>query len=520
VSSRRDAVPAEVDRALATALATSRDDRFASAADFGRALATPATATTIQTPAGRTPPPARAHQSIAVLPFTNTSANPEDEYLSDGIAEEITNAVTKIEGLGVVSRTSAFAFKGKNVDIRKIGEQLNVKSVLEGSVRRAGNRLRITAQLVNVADGYHLWSERFDREMEDVFAIQDEIAEAIATTLKGRLAAEKHTETLKRYTDNVEAYQLYLKGRYVEKTRTRDGLSKGIQYFKRAIGHDANYALAYAGLADSHYLQAWYRYLSPHEAFPEARTAATKALEIDEQLPEAHTSQAVVKFYYDWDWIGAKQAFTRALEINPLDPTATHGYAEYLAALSRLDDASSMINGAHELDPLSLTINAGLGWIHYFCRRYDYAIEVFEKTLELDPDYVFINWFLGQAYLKNAMQDQAIATFRLGLARSGEHPGMAASLGHACAQAGRRTEALELHRGLEERAKQTYVPADYLSVICMGLGHTEDALTWLERACDERALHLVFLGVDPLFDDLRSDPRFAAVLQTLGLEQA
>lgn len=517
VRDKREAVPPEVEHALLTALATLPEERYQSVADFSRAL-TETDNATISMP--RTPRRVSTDQSIAVLPFANLSTVPENEYLSDGITEEITNALTQIEGLGVASRTSAFAFKGKNLDIRRIGEQLNVTSVLEGSVRRAGNRLRITAQLVNVSDGYHLWSERFDREMEDVFAIQDEIAGAIVTTLKGRLAAEKHAQTVKRYTQNLEAYELYLKGRYVEKTRTRDGLTKGIEYFEKAIGEDEKYALAYTGLADSYYLQAWYRYLAPKEVFPLAKVAAAKALEIDEQLPEAHTSQGVVSFYYDWDWESAKRAFTRALELNPSDATAMHAYAEYLAARNRLDDALTMVTQAHQFDPLSLTINAGVGWIHYFRRDYGESIRQFEKTIELDPDYVFLNWFLGQSYLMNGLGDEAMAAFRRGLDRSGNHPGMAAYLALACARAGETEEALELLHGLESRIAEAYVPLDYLSVVCMGLGKTKEALGWLEQACDERALHLVFLGVDPVFDELRSDPRFTRVLHKIELEKA
>jgi serine/threonine-protein kinase len=516
---RRPGIAPAVERAVATALAADPNDRFATAAEFARVLAAWDDESIVRTPTSHSWATASADESIAVLPFTNLSADPENEYLSYGITEEIINALTKIEGLGVVSRTSAFAFKGRSQDIRRIGEQLNVTSVLEGSVRRAGNRLRISAQLTNVADGYHHWSERYDREIGDVFAIQDEIAEAIVTTLKGQLAAEKHARSIKRYTANVEAYELYLKGRYVQSTRRRRGITKGIEYFEQAIHKDPNYALAYTGLADSYYLLAWYRFLAPHDAFTKARAAAARALEIDEELPEAHTSQGFVSFYYDWDWAETERAFERALELNPTDSTALHAYAEYMASRNRLDEAFAMIQRAHQLDPLSLTINAGLGWIHYFSRRYDRAIQQFERTLDLNPEYVFLNWFLGQACLKNGMPEQAVDAFRRGMARSENHSGMAAYLGFACAQGGRSEEALDILRDLETRANEVYVPSDYLSVLCLGLGRTDEAIQHLEKGCDERALHLVFLGVDPLFDDLRSNAKFTQILRTIGVEQ-
>jgi serine/threonine-protein kinase len=506
---RRNSVPPHVDAALLCALAKAPGERFDTAEGFAQALVAP----TMAAGAPMTP------TSIAVLPFVNLSMDPENEYFSDGITEEIINALAHLPGLSVAARTSSFAYKGRSPTPGEVREELGVDAVLEGSVRKSGNRIRITAQLINAADGYHLWSERYDREMEDVFAIQEEIATAIATTLKGRLAAGEPSPVVKRYTDNLEAYQLYLKGRYVEKTRRRPGLTRGIEYFEQAIALDPDYALAHAGIADSYTLLAWYRFLPPREAFPRARVAALQALEIDEMLPEAHTSLASVQFYYDWDWQGAERCLTRALQLNPRDPVALHGYSEYLAARYRLEEALEHITEANRIDPLSLTVNAGLGWIYFFSRDYERAIEQFERTLELDPDYVYLNWFVGQAYLKAGRVGDAIAAFRRGRVVSGGHPGMAAYLANAHARAGEVKEAQEILQTLHERARESHVPADYLAVVNLGLGRIDETLAWLERACDERALHLVFLGVDPIFDELRADERFTEILGTIGLDR-
>ncbi len=515
VTTIRAAVSLEVESLLAKALAKTPADRPSTAMEFAQGVAEAATPTALHTGGVRVS--SAAERSIAVLPFANMSADPENEYFSDGITEEIINALSKLGEFRVAARTSSFAFKGRSPDIAEVAAKLNVATVLEGSVRKAGNQLRITAQLINAADGYHLWSERYDRELKDVFAIQDEIAEAIVETLVGKLVTDRETPIVKRYTDNVAAYELYLKGRYVQKTRSLDGIAKGIEYFEQAISESQNYAPAYAGLADSYYLQAWYRYHSPGDAFPKARTAAEQALAIDDALAEAHTSLGAVRFYYDWDWHGTEACFKRALELKPEHATALHWYAEYLAAVNRLEDALAAVTRAHELDPLSLTINAGLGWIHFFRREYDEAIQRFRKTLELDPDYVFMNWFLGQAYLMAGLLEDAVAAFQRGVDRSARHPGMVAYLAHAYARTGQQADALELLAELEERARRSYVPADYLSVVRLGLGRTDEALEGLEEAFEERALHLPYLGVDPLFDSLRSEAKFTELLHKIGL---
>ena len=502
----RHDVPAHVDRAIKRALARMPAERFQTATEFTHALT-----------ARELVAPPTSVASIAVLPFVNMSPDPDNEYFSDGMTEEIINGLAKLPGLRVAARTSSFAFKGKSMSARDIGSKLNVGAVLEGSVRRAGNRLRITTQLTDVDDGYHLWSERYDREMEDVFAIQDEIAAAIVGTLKGHMAAERYDQVIRRYTDNVEAFELYLKGRYVERARLREGFGKGIEYFEQAIAKDPNYALAHAGIADSYTFLAFYRFLPPHDAFPKANVAAMRALEADELLPEAHISQAEVKFLYQWDWEGAEREFMRALEINPGDATALHLYSELLASQQRLAEALMQVSRAQQIEPLSPTINTGVGWAHYHGRDYSSAIDQLQKTLELDPGYVFVHWFLGIAHLAAGMLKDAMAVFRRGSEASGGHPAMDAYLAHACARAGRAREAREILGRLRGWAEESYVPSDYFAIVHMGLGEIDEAFRWLERATRERVHHLVFLNVDPLYDDVRLDDRFTALLQNVGL---
>ena len=502
---RRPEVPPYVDEALTRALAKFAEDRFPSAAEFASALA----ARRIMPP-----PPAR---SVAVVPFENQSAERDDQYLGDGVADEIISHLAKLRNIRVAARTSSFAHRGPGLDARVIGDALGVEAVLMGRVRRVGRELRVSVELTSAADGRLLWAEHYDREMQDVFAIQDEIAEAVVTTLKGHLAVEPHERIVRRYTESVDAFELYLRGRYAGQTRRRSGLLEGIGYFEQAIAADPHYALAYAGLADSYSLLAWYRYMAPREAFPKANVAAVRALQCDELLPQAHASAGVVRFFYDWDWSGTERALSRALALKDDEPTALHAYGEYLIARNRLPEAREHAERALFAEPWSLNINAGLGWVHYFMRDYDRAVERFQQTLRLDPNYVFLHWFLGQAYLAAGELGQALDTLRTGLEMSGGHPGMMAYLGHACARGGLEAEAQQVLDTLGAQAATAYVPADYFAVVHLGLRQHDEALDWLQRALDERALHVVFLGVDPVFDGLRDDQRFTDILRSIGL---
>jgi serine/threonine-protein kinase len=458
-----------------------------------------------------------AGKSIAVLPFVNMSPDRENEYFSDGMTEEILNALGKIEGLRVASRTSSFAFKGKEQDIRKIGEQLNVNIILEGSVRKSGNKLRITAQLINVEEGYHIWSEKYDRKLEDIFEIQDEITRAIVDMLKIKLMLDPAATLNKRYTDNLEAYTLYLKGRYFCNLRTTDGLNQGIQYFEQAIDKDPKYAKAHGGLADAYLLLGIYGEIPPNESMPKAKAAAMKALEMDATLAEPHTSLGCIRAVYDWDFPGAEIEFKRSIELDPGYPTSHHWYAiNCLAPLGRMEEAITELEIAQKLDPLSLIINASLGLQFYYARRFDEAIEQFRITLEMDPNFAMAHFFLAETYIQRKSFPEAIAAIQKAISLYGGSVNMSAMLGYVFARSGRKEEAQKKLDNLNDRSNQQYVSAYDRAVVCTGLGNNDQAFEWLEKAFQERSYLLVYLKVDPVLDSLRTDPRFDAILKKMG----
>ncbi len=455
---------------------------------------------------------------IAVLPFLDMSPQKDQEYFCDGIAEELINALSQLPRLRVVCRSSAFHFKGQACDIQEIGAKLRVNTVLEGSVRRAGDRLRISVQLVNVADGFQLWSQRFDREMRDVFAIQDEISRAIVDTLKVKLAGEPGQRLVPSGPGNLEAYSLCLKGRYCWNKRTPEGLVKSIEYFQQAIAADPSHALSYAGLADSYIILALFGTVAPSNAWPKAKEAAAKALELDDTLGAAHASMGAILSTYEWDWAKAELEFQRALALNPGDATARHWYAvHYLAPMGRLEEAVAELRSALELDPLNLVINANLGAILYFQRAYDSAIEQCRKTFELEPNYYFTYWVLGRAYEQKGMPEEAVAALEKSAVLSGGAPLTLGTLGHAYAACGRVEEARQLLSQLEEKSKTCYVPSIAPSVVLQGLGEKDHTLDRLEQALEERSGFLIWYNVDPRFDPLRADPRFQAIMRKVGL---
>jgi serine/threonine protein kinase/Tfp pilus assembly protein PilF len=458
--------------------------------------------------------------SIAVLPFANLSPSPDQEYFCEGMAEEIINALTHLEGLRVAARTSAFSFRDKAIDIREIGKKLNVETLLEGSVKRAGNRVRITTQLINVTDGYHLWSEKYDREMQDVFAIQDEISLAIVDKLRVRLLGKQKAKLIKRHTEAIDAYSLYLKGRYFWNKRTEESLRKAVQYFEQAIQKDPGYALAYTGLADSYILLAEYSLLPPKNAFPKAKAAVMKALEIEETLAEAHTSLASIKTLNDWDWIGAKREFKLAIEFNPGYATAHQWYAEYLTMTGQYAEAISECKRAQELDPLSLIIGVTTA-VTLLCgtRRYDRVTEECQKVLEMDPNFGGALNILGMVYRERGMYQEAIQAFQKARTFDEGNSWVTANLAHTYAVSGNRSKAQKVLDELEQVSKGRYVPPDNTALVYLGLGEKNLMFEYLEKAYRDRSVGFIWLRSDPIFDSIRSDPRFIDLLKRIGLEK-
>lgn len=459
----------------------------------------------------------RASASIAVLPFTDMSPGKDQEYFCDGMAEELINSLTHVRDLRVVARTSAFSFKDKNMDVRDIGRKLSVDTILEGSVRKAGNRLRITTQLIDVFEGYHLWSEKYDFVMDDVFSIQDEIALSIVDKLRVKLLGKEREAILKRYTENIEAYNFYLKGRFFTDKMTADGLCKAIDYFEQAIEQDSQYALAFTGLADSYGLLGFYDYTHPKEALAKARMAASKALEIDPALAEAHSSRGFVRLFYDWHWSAAEEDFKRAIELNPNYTPAHSWYAFYFAATGSLDKAIREDKKALELDPLSITANVVLGTFLLRANQLEQARAYFTKALEMDPNLVKTHTVLGQTYILEAKYDEGLTEHVKAVALSRRHPWNLAGLGWAYARAGKKKEALKLISELEARKKKEYIRPYYLAKIYAGMDDKDQAFRWLDEAYAEHDMSLVHIKTDETLSNLRSDSRFTMLVEKMGL---
>jgi serine/threonine-protein kinase len=513
----RGTVPEWLEQAVTRALANAPVDRFDGAAEFVGALSTPGPVTIVDlAPMRGQLAPAPEH-SIAVLPFLNLSADPENGYFCDGMAEEILNALSAIPSLRVASRTSSFTFKGATEDIRAIGERLRVRTVLEGSVRRADTKLRVTAQLINAADGFHVWSHTYDREMKDVFAVQDEIARAIVNALKVNLERESGAVLVEPHTDNLEAYALYMKARYLWRRKSVGALQKGIEYFEQAIALDPCYSLAYAGLADSYVTLGYWNYLPPQQVFPRARAAAESALGIDDRLAEAHTSRACVSLLYDWDWPRAEQEFLRAIQLKDSYSTAHFWYACYLWSMGRVAESVDQASRAQALAQLSPVVNANLGWALYFERRYDEAITQCRNALDLDTHALMTYTVLGQVYAAASRYDDAIRALENAVSFSGGASFTSAALGYACGKGGKRDEARKILHDLRDRATAGYVSPFCVALVHIGLGDRDQALECLDRAYEERSHWLVYAKWWPLLDDLRSDARFGALLDKVGL---
>jgi DNA-binding winged helix-turn-helix (wHTH) protein/TolB-like protein/Tfp pilus assembly protein PilF len=452
-------------------------------------------------------------QSIAVLPFVDDSADADSEYLDDEIAESLVNSLAKLPKLRVVPRSVMVNYKGRNVDPRKVGEELNVRAVVTGRVHRHGDTISIQADLIDLDSVSQIWGQHYDRKLVDMLLVQEEISRDIFENLRLKLNVEEQKQ--------LEAYRLYLKGRNAWNKRTREGMEQGIDYFQQAITADPNYAAAYAGLADCYNMQVIYGVHEPKDGFPKAKEAAVKALEIDETLAEAHTSLAFIKFRWDRDRVEAEREFQLAIKHKPTYAPAHQWYSSYLVALERFDEAVAEARRTSELEPLSFTASSHLGWILYLSGRNDEAIAQCSKILGLDPNSFPARRYLGLAYEEKGMYPQAIAEFQKGVKLSGS-PLMLALLGHAYAASGKKAEARQvlndLHDLGESRGETSgYVSPYTVAAIYTGLGEKDQAFKWLERAYEERDVWLMNLKVDPVFAKLRSDKRFQDLLTRAGL---
>lgn len=456
--------------------------------------------------------------TIAVLPFANLSSESESEFFADGVTEEIINALAQIKNLRVVARTSAFSFKGKQVDLRTVGATLNAGNVLEGSVRKSGDRVRIVAQLINAADGYHIWSERYDRELRDIFEVQDEIARTIADRLKVTLGPEKAEILVRSETKNLEAYQLYLKGRFHWNKRSADGLQKAIEYFQQAIGKDPGYAVAYAGLADAYNLISFRNVLAPHAVMPKAKAAATKALEVGANRAEPHVSLAYASFTYDRDWPAAARHFERARALNPAYVMGHAFYPLYLSSCGRSAESLSVAHRALELDPAAPAVSHVLAVQLYLARFFDQAVQQCQQTLELDLNYEPAYAVLGQVYSLTGKYEEAAVEFEKSLAVTQRSPWVLALLGYARARSGARRQAMDIIEEIRA-TKSSFVPALCFALVYAGLEEGDQAFPWLAKACDERHNRLAYLKVEALWDPLRSDSRFTQLLRTFAIPE-
>jgi serine/threonine-protein kinase len=470
-----------------------------------------------QTGSLRPPRVSKIIDSLAVLPFENASGDPEHEYLSDGITGSLINILATLPKLRVMAQSAVFRYKGGEIDPQAIGRELNVRAVLVGKMMQSGGSLRIGTELVDVATGSLLWGAQYDRKPGDIFVVQDEISNEISGKLRLRLTRAEKKQLTKRHTENAEAYRLYLKGRHHWNRWTEEGFYKAIEYFRQAVEKDPSYALAYAGLADCYVLLGWNSYLPPKQAFPKGKAAANTALQLDQDLAEAHTPLAALLWLHDWQWEEAQTEFNRSLELGPTYATANHWYAEYAMTMGRHREAMTRMKKGLDLDPLSLIINVAVGWALYFARRYDEAIEQLRRTVDLDPNYAVTYWILGLLLRKTGSYDLAITEGEKGVKLSDGSPLMRAALAHTLGTAGRTKEALGMLDDLTELAKQKYVAPYFFAGIYIGLGENDRAIECLEKCYEEHSHWLIYLHIDPSMDGLRDNQDFQGLLRRIGL---
>jgi serine/threonine protein kinase len=505
----RSDVPAYLEKIIKKALEKNIDRRFQTAQEMLEELK--------QSPPLVFP---GAKKSIVVLPFKNMSPEEGQEYFCDGLTEELINSLYKIRALKVVARTSAFAFKGKDLDIRDVGRKLSVETALEGSVRKSGNQLRVTAQLINVSDGYHLWSERFDYEMANVFELQDRITLAIVDKLKVHLDDQEKKQIVKRFTENVEAYNLYLKGRYFINLISEDGFQKGLACFNQAINLDPGYALAYTGIAEYYINVGWYSIIPPIQAFEKAKRYVEKAIELDPSLPEAHFDRAILIFAYEWDLKGAANEFEYAMALNPAGPSSFLFYSCYFVDLCRYDEAIKIAKKIVELDPLSPAANLWLGWVFFEAERFDDSIEQLKKVLELNPGQLIAQQEIAWNYAFQGKCKEAIAEYeRMGEADMGIAWGDT-TRGCVYALCGRKDVARKTCDEMLKLAAQRYIDPSYLAALSASLDDKDKAFEWLQRAYKEKSVIMVYLKnyAKSWFKNISSDPRYKELLGKVGFE--
>ncbi|HET9531740.1 MAG TPA: tetratricopeptide repeat protein [Blastocatellia bacterium] len=455
-------------------------------------------------------------KSIAILPLRLLVAEDAGDYLGLGVSDALITRLSNLKQVVVRPTSAVLKYADRDQDPGAVGRELKVDAVLEGSIQKAGQRVRATVQLVSVKDEAPLWADRFDEEYTDIFTVEDSISEQVARALTDKLSGRERKRLTRHYTENSEAYHLYVKGRYHWVKRTIAGTKKSIEYFQQAIEIDPIYSIALSGLADCYAQLGWLRNISPGEAFPKAKAAAAKAIELDDELAEAYTSRAWIRLLYDWDWEGSERDFKRSIELNPNYAVAALWHTVYLIATSRFDEAVKEINRALNIDPLSLIINTISGWPFYFSRRHDEAIAMYRKALEIEHSYFTAHFLLGNAYEQKGELDKALESLQK--ARQLDQTAMTlAGLGRAYGRLGSRKKAMEVLDELDALSQTQYVSPYDIAEVYLCMGENDRAIEWLERACDDRSSWLILLGVEPRFDPLRSDPRFKDILARIGL---
>jgi serine/threonine-protein kinase len=471
----------------------------------------------------RTVSPEASSKSIAVLPFAHLSSHSDDEFFCDGLAEELLNALSRVDGLKVAARTSSFFYKGKEVNLGEIGRALGIANVLEGSVRKSGDRLRITVQLISTSDGYHLWSERYDRKMKDIFDVQDEITLAVVEALKVKLLGDQQANVLKRYTDNTEAYELYLKGRYCFNKYTPEYFQKGIGYFEKAIEIEPEYAPAYASIGFCYGALFYFGSVDPHEIIPRWKGVVNRALEIDDALADAYLSLASIHCFFDRDFPQAERDYRNAIALNPKNPDAHWRYGHFLSALGRFDEAIVEGETAVDLDPLSLVVRFFMARILGVADRVDDAIEQVRNMIEMDPGLPGAHMVYGGLLMTKGMHEEAVAEYNISLDLGGFTGAVLSYLGAGYGAMGKRIEAHAVLDQLFEKRKEHYVMASAIARVYAGLGENDKAFEWFEKAIEERNGEMVFLKVETMAGlfgkSIGSDPRFHDILRSIGLSE-